>query len=133
MTERPRAARSSVTTAVVVLACVAVVYLLLLLTTFKYGRDQGIYAVVADAVLRGGAPYLDAWDFKPPAVYFAYALAEGVFGPSQAAVRVLEALALVSLVPAFAILSRRHLGTVGDRQAQLDVVSGPGQQRGQRR
>ena len=55
---------------------VAIIYLLLILITFKYGRDQGIYAVVGEAILSGGAPYSDAWDFKPPFIFFAYAAAK---------------------------------------------------------
>jgi len=87
-------------------------WLLWALTRFELGLDQGIYAAVADAMLRGGAPYRDAWDFKPPGVYFVYALARGLFGPGMASVRVLEALSVASLFAAFPILSRRFAGGV---------------------
>jgi len=83
---------------------------LALLVAYGYGRDQGIYAVVARAVAGGGAPYLDAWDFKPPAIFGVYALARALFGPGILAVRVVEAAAYVSLFPAFALLARRALG-----------------------
>lgn len=85
-------------------------WLLLQLTRFELGLDQGIYAVVADAVLRGEAPYRDAWDFKPPGIYFVYALARGVLGPGMASVRMFEAAGVASLLPAFAVLSRRFVG-----------------------
>jgi hypothetical protein len=81
------------------------------LLEYGYGRDQAIYSLIADAILRGEAPYRDAWDFKPPGIYAVYAFARAAFGSSFAAVRVLEALALVSLFPAFAIFSRRHVGS----------------------
>jgi hypothetical protein len=84
--------------------------LLRALTRFELGLDQGIYAVVSDALLRGDVPYRDAWDFKPPGVYFAYALARGLFGTQMASVRVLEAAGLVSLFAAFALLARRYAG-----------------------
>ncbi len=84
--------------------------LLVLLASFRYGRDQGIYAAVAEAIVHGGAPYKDAWDFKPPAIFFVYALARGLFGEGMLAIRLLEATALASLLPAFAALSRRYLG-----------------------
>jgi hypothetical protein len=87
-------------------------WLLLALTRFELGLDQGIYAVVADAMLRGGAPYQDAWDFKPPGVYFAYALARGALGSGMASVRILEAAGVASLFGAFALLSRRFAGGV---------------------
>jgi hypothetical protein len=85
--------------------------LLAQLLDFGYGRDQALYAVVSDALLRGEVPYRDAWDFKPPGIYFTYAFARAVFGQSITAVRILEALVLVSLFFAFAVFSRRHVGS----------------------
>ncbi|MGB5681714.1 MAG: glycosyltransferase family 39 protein [Polyangiales bacterium] len=97
--------------ALVVVSLATITYLLLILLTFRYGRDQGIYAVVGNVVLSGGAPYRDAWDFKPPFIYFIYAGARGLFGPGMIAIRLVEALGLVSLVIAFAVLSRRFVGS----------------------
>jgi hypothetical protein len=85
--------------------------LLTQLLEFGYGRDQALYSVVSDAVLRGDVPYRDAWDFKPPAIYFVYAFARAIFGASFTSVRFLEALGLVSLFFAFAVFSRRHVGS----------------------
>lgn len=102
--------------ALVVGAVGAVVFLLGQLVAFRYGRDQGIYAVVADAMQRGGAPYRDAWDFKPPGIFAVYALARSLFGSGEHSVRLLEALGFGSLVWAFVILSRR---LVGDGRAGL--------------
>lgn len=97
--------------AMIAAATGGIVFLLINLVGFRYGRDQGIYAVVGDAVLRGGAPYREAWDFKPPGIFFVYALARGVFGASEHAVRALEALGYASIVGAFVILSRRLIGS----------------------
>lgn len=83
------------------------VFCLVQLLWMRYGRDQGIYAAVAAVMTEGGMPYRDAWDFKPPGIYFAYALARVLFGDAQWSIRLLEALAFASLVPAFALLSRR--------------------------
>ena len=57
------------------LAALASLAGLALLAGYEYGRDQGIYAPVAGAIARGGAPSLDAWDFKPPAIFAVYAAA----------------------------------------------------------
>jgi hypothetical protein len=38
------------------------------------GGDQGLYAYVGDRILQGDLPYRDAWDQKPPAVHYTYAL-----------------------------------------------------------
>jgi hypothetical protein len=96
--------------ALVAVSLAAIAYLLLILLTFRYGRDQGIYAVVGDVVLSGGAPYRDAWDFKPPFIYFIYAAARGLFGAGMGSIRLVEAFGLVSLVIAFVVLSRRFVG-----------------------
>lgn len=102
--------QTAATNALVCAALAAIVYLVLILTTFKYGRDQGIYAVVSDTILGGGAPYRDAWDFKPPLVFFVYAAARGLLGTGMESIRIAEAMGLASLVVAFAILSRRLVG-----------------------
>ena len=54
------------------------------------GRDQGIFAVVADTILAGGTPYIDAWEVKGPLVYYLSALAQWVFGPNQWGIRALD-------------------------------------------
>ncbi len=60
-------------------------------------RDQGAYAYIADLMMKGGAPYRDALDLKPPAVYLVYGLAFALFGRSEFAVRLFDVLyALVS-------------------------------------
>ena len=84
--------------------------LLRVLQGFEYGLDQGIYAVVADAITADGVPYRDAWDFKPPGVFYVFALARTLFGEDMAGVRWLESLGFASLVPAFGLLSRRFTG-----------------------
>ncbi len=65
---------------------------------YSFGRDQGIYAVVADTMLQGGMPYRDAWDFKPPGIFLTYAFAQGLFGKSMLAIRLLEVTGLVATV-----------------------------------
>src|SRR3954454_8475212 len=37
------------------------------------GQDQGLYHTVAEEILHGGAPYRDAWDPKPPGVFYVHA------------------------------------------------------------
>lgn len=82
------------------------------LWALHYGRDQGIYAVVADAMVHGKAPYKASWDFKPPGIFLVYAIARVLFGDGVHAIRVLEALGYASLVYAFTIFSKRHVGDV---------------------
>ena len=41
------------------------------------GADQDLYAYVGQAITRGGLPYVDAWDQKPPAIHYTYACSAG--------------------------------------------------------
>jgi hypothetical protein len=77
---------------------------------FGFGRDQGIYAVVGESVLSGGMPYRDAWDFKPPGVFFVYSLAQVLFGRAMVSIRILEIAAFVGVVFAFRRLGREMFG-----------------------
>jgi len=86
--------------------------MLMLLLFFQYGKDQGIYSVVGRTIMEGGAPYKDAWDFKPPGIFFIYAFARLLFGAGQYAVRILEVFNFLLLTSAFAIYSRRHFNSL---------------------
>jgi hypothetical protein len=78
---------------------------------FAFGRDQGIYAVVADGLFSGHLPYRDLWDFKPPGIFFVYGLSQLLFGKSMVAPRLLEVAGLIGLVLTFVRLSSIYLGT----------------------
>lgn len=94
-----------------VAGCVAVIlFSMLMILTYGYGRDQGIYAMVARTILDGGMPYRDAWDFKPPGIFLIYALARGLFGASQSGIRIFEALGLAVTVVGMAHLTGRWWG-----------------------
>ncbi|WP_437645215.1 glycosyltransferase family 39 protein [Sorangium sp. So ce362] len=102
----------------------AIAFLLLQILTYGYGRDQGIYAMVARAVLDGGMPYRDAFDFKPPGIFLIYALARALFGPAQWGIRVLEVLALAGMCLAMTSLAGRAFGDrrIGVVAAALAVL-----------
>jgi len=83
------------------MAILAIIFFLAHLLTFEYGRDQGIYTLAGDSLLEGKTPYKDIWDFKPPGIFFVYALARSLFGTGVEAVRILEALGLIGLFLGF--------------------------------
>src|SRR5262245_10616013 len=90
----------------------------LLVLTFSFGRDQGIYALVGDGILHGKTPYKDLWDFKPPGIFFVYALAQALFGKNMMAPRLLEMLALFASVVCMmritgVLFQNRTIGVVG--------------------
>jgi hypothetical protein len=43
------------------------------------GADQGLYAYVGERILAGDLPYRDAWDQKPPAIHYAYAVMRAIW------------------------------------------------------
>jgi len=96
-------------------ALVTTVLAALQILLFPFGRDQGIYALVGEGILHGKVPYRDLWDFKPPGIFFIYALAQGLFGKSMLAPRLLEVLGLVLLVVCSGRLAQTFFGhrTVG--------------------
>lgn len=55
-------------------------------------RDEGAYAYMADVIQRGGLPYLNAFDHKPPLIYYFYWLSCQLFGHTASAPRLLAAL-----------------------------------------
>lgn len=75
-----------------------------------FGRDQGIYGVIAEGLLRGRVPYRDLWDFKPPGIFVLYAIAQTLFGKSMVSIRLLEVAGLFSMALAFVKLSREFFG-----------------------
>jgi hypothetical protein len=76
------------------------------------GNDQSLYMYVADQVRHGGVPYVDAWDQKPPAIFFLYAALRSVW-PHQSAVAVAD-IAGASLIAALLfVIGRRTIGGHG--------------------
>lgn len=107
----PAAASLSRADRVLAGVCIAaIVFFLLQILMFGYGRDQGIYAVVARTVLEGGMPYRDAWDFKPPGIFIVYAASRAIFGEGQHGIRVLEVLGLLAMIAAMVRLSTQLWG-----------------------
>lgn len=95
------------------LGCLGLAFLLAQLVDYPHGRDQAIFGVVAATSLEGGTPYADAWDFKPPGIYVLYGIAQMLFGKGQVAIRLLEAASIVTMIGAFALLSKRFAGGIG--------------------
>jgi len=120
----PAEMEARLTQALLVVCAAAIAYLFLQISMFRYGRDQGIYATVAESVLQGGMPYRDVWDFKPPGIFAVYAFVRAVFGPAESSIRLFEVLGLASVGAAFIILSSRffqdlRIGVIGAALAVL--------------
>ena len=111
------------------LACVLVMARLPSLAQ-PMGADQGLYAYIGERILAGDVPYRDAWDQKPPAVHYTYAVmravwpGEGVAAAADLLVAILVAALLARLGATLASV------TVGRVSALLFLfLSDPGFQR----
>lgn len=61
------------------------------------GFDQSLFALNGATVLRGGIPYVDAWETRGPLSFYVFAGIEAVFGRSALAVRLFDLLALAAI------------------------------------
>lgn len=57
-----------------------------------FERDEGVYAYISDVIDRGGIPYRDAFDHKPPLIYYIYNVSFALFGHSIIAPRLMAIL-----------------------------------------
>ncbi len=70
------------------------------------GGDQSLYSYVGQRVLDGSVPYRDAWDQKPPAVFFVYAFLWRVW-PNESVVAAADLVAAALVAWLLVILGRR--------------------------
>lgn len=70
------------------------------------GADQDLYAYVGQDILRGGLPYRDAWDQKPPAVHYTYAALFALW-PHESVVPAADLAAAIAVALMLLALERR--------------------------
>ncbi len=98
------------------LAFVALVIIRLPSLAQPAGGDQGLYAYAAQEISRGGLPYRDAWDQKPPAIHYTYALMLWLWDDERVvAAADLVVACLVAVILIF--LGRRFTGRSGAGEA----------------
>lgn len=73
------------------------------------GGDQHLYSYTAQRVLHGDVPYRDAWDQKPPGIFFVYAAA-WVAWPDEHVIGVLDFAAAIMTAWLLARLGRQMFG-----------------------
>lgn len=105
---RPSIKNAALAASVLALLAAAIVLLSPLLT-YPLGRDQGVFAAVADVIERGGMPYKDAWDTKPPGIFYVFWLSFKLFGRSQMAPRLFDMLWTLATAVAVWAIARRLL------------------------
>lgn len=95
-----------------VLAVAAVTLLLRLpgLLEPHHYSDEGIFAAVAQRLLQGHRLYAEAWEDKPPLIYWLYAAVLAVAGPSMAAIRAVAAVWAAAAAAGVTVIGVRLLG-----------------------
>ena len=84
-----------------------------------FERDEGQYATIAQNILRGGLPYRDAIEIKPPGTFYLYALAISLFGATTEAVRTFTALyAMLTVISVYGV-ARQIAGVLSGLCAAL--------------
>ncbi|NLH49572.1 MAG: hypothetical protein GX444_13375 [Myxococcales bacterium] len=74
------------------------------------GRDQGIGLYIADVLRHGGAPYKDAWEIRPPGIFYVYAAGLELFGKHGWSLRLLDLLWQGATALALGLLGHRLFG-----------------------
>src|SRR5207237_2211332 len=74
------------------------------------GLDQNIFAEIASLLRSGHKLYVDAWDVKPPNIYYTYALFEWLEGETARSIRMADMLAgIVSWIVVYIAVVRSAL------------------------
>ena len=113
------AARSSATRISLTQLLLALVFVLLALIVLAQanpgtrlpGRDYGFYAYIGDQILHGKLPYRDAWESKPPAIFYLNALALWIGRGSRWGIWIVEYICLVLSIGISYSTLRRLWGT----------------------
>ncbi len=75
---------------------------------WSLGLDQNIFAEIGSLLLQGKKLYADAWDVKPPNVFYVYALFEWVFGRHEFAIRLSDYFFALVTMGAMFLATRRQ-------------------------
>ena len=98
---------------IILLATLLVVLVLIVLVQANPGthvphRDYGFYVYIGDQILHGRLPYRDAWESKPPAIFYLNTLGLWIGRGSRWGVWIIEFIALL-VAAAFSFLSMKKL------------------------
>lgn len=80
---------------------------------WSFGHDQYVFAEIGQLMLHGKAPYVDAWDIKPPNIFYLYTFAQALFGKSEMSIRLLDYLwTLLGALLTFKLVEKRTKNSI---------------------
>ena len=80
------------------LALLVIVFFAYPVLFYPLGRDHAISAYTGMSINDGGIPFKDAWEQKPPLLYFLYSLAFILFGESMKSIRIFDLLYTIATI-----------------------------------
>jgi len=75
-----------------------------------YG-DEGVFAAIGQSIRHGEVLYSQAWDNKPPLIFFSYALVQGAFGSGVFALHLVASVAALATLFTLMAAGRMLFGT----------------------
>jgi hypothetical protein len=85
------------------------------------GADQGLYAYVGQRIASGEFPYRDAWDQKPPAIHYTYALMFALW-PGESVVAAADLVTAAAVAVLLVTLGRRMRGRLARGGGELAAI-----------
>lgn len=83
-----------------------------------YG-DEGVFAAIGQSIRHGEVLYSQAWDNKPPLIFFSYALVQGAFGSGVFALHLVASMVVIATLFTVMTIGRVLFGTVRSLLAGL--------------
>jgi hypothetical protein len=93
----------------------------LVVTSRSIGRDSGVFLYSGQTILRGGSPYVDAWDHKGPLLYLFNAIGARLTGGDILGVGLLESSLLIVGTATFTAVWAKAGGALVGALAGLTV------------
>jgi hypothetical protein len=91
-------------------ACTLLVVIRARLLDVPLERDEGLFAVLGRAILGGAVPYRDVFEYKPPGVFYLYALAVALSPPTTRGLHVFLLAWCVATALVVALVARAIAG-----------------------
>ena len=79
----------------------------------RWYRDEGIFAAIAHSIRSGDTLYADAWDNKPPLIFFTYAAIQAAFGTGVFALHAVTAAFVIATLAVVFVAARRLCSDAG--------------------
>ncbi len=78
---------------------------------WSFGHDQNVFAAIGSYILKGFRPYSELWDVKPPNIFYAYGIAQLIFGRSEISIRIVDLIStLISAALVFRLIENTLTG-----------------------